>query len=593
MPLVFCFYYKTLGCKKGWAFFIGGMMNDFFTKTLTSIKQKWEKWQPLQKGILLAIVVAVIVGIIFTVRFSARPTDVPVVNIGITDETAQSNIAKRLEEEQIKYTLSNDGKFMVKDVATARRARSILIAENLLGSINDPFALFDVKDWSRNDFKDQVQWKRSIQNMVKQHIESLSDIMEANVTINIPQEALFAENQTPTTASITIRPAPNSDIATNKKKVRALQNLILKAVDGLSDENITILDSTTNEQINDFAGMQASEEVDIIAKQQKLITKMENEYRVKILNSLWKIFTSERVQDLNIKFEMDMSKLTSESTIYTPIIRKVDNPDTPYDDSDIVDTLPISSETVTNEWQGTGYNPEGPAGVEGQNPPVYSDMSNVIGKSKQTGVKQNNVINTELRKEEKVPMIERRTVSVNIDGVWNKVRDDKGNPVIENGTIKREYVALTKEEKDEAEKLVRDAIGFERTRGDSVTVTNIQVDRRQQFEEENDAYFAAIRRQRMILYSLVGVALVMIVFVIFRVVSRELERRRRQKEEEILRQQQLAREAALREANEEGMEVSMTVEERRRVELQENAIAMAKEHPEDVAMLLRTWLSED
>ena len=41
------------------------------------------------------------------------------------------------------------------------------------------------------------------------------------------------------------------------------------------------------------------------------------------------------------------------------------------------------------------------------------------------------------------------------------------------------------------------------------------------------------------------------------------------------------------------MEVSMSVEERKRLELQENAINMAKEHPEDVALLIRTWLMEE
>lgn len=32
------------------------------------------------------------------------------------------------------------------------------------------------------------------------------------------------------------------------------------------------------------------------------------------------------------------------------------------------------------QWAGSGFNPEGPASIEGQNPPVYTDMSNVIGK---------------------------------------------------------------------------------------------------------------------------------------------------------------------------------------------------------------------
>jgi flagellar M-ring protein FliF len=53
------------------------------------------------------------------------------------------------------------------------------------------------------------------------------------------------------------------------------------------------------------------------------------------------------------------------------------------------------------------------------------------------------------------------------------------------------------------------------------------------------------------------------------------------------------REAALRSAEEAGMEVEMSIEERARQEMQENAINMAREHPEDVAQLIRTWLMEE
>ena len=88
-------------------------------------------------------------------------------------------------------------------------------------------------------------------------------------------------------------------------------------------------------------------------------------------------------------------------------------------------------------------------------------------------------------------------------------------------------------------------------------------------------------------------SLVLIVFIVFRFITRELERRRRLREEEILRRQQAEREKALWEAKQDGIDVTMSVEERKRAELQENAIAMAKEHPEDVAMLIRTWLMEE
>ena len=92
---------------------------------------------------------------------------------------------------------------------------------------------------------------------------------------------------------------------------------------------------------------------------------------------------------------------------------------------------------------------------------------------------------------------------------------------------------------------------------------------------------------------MLGIAVILFAFIIFRFVNREIERRKRLREEEILRKQQAAREAALWEARDQGVEVQMSVEERKRTELQENAIAMAKEHPEDVAMLIRTWLMEE
>ena len=187
----------------------------------------------------------------------------------------------------------------------------------------------------------------------------------------------------------------------------------------------------------------------------------------------------------------------------------------------------------------------------------------------------------------------RRTVSVNIDGVWSKKRDEKGNIIVKNGAIEREYVAIPTEEIQAAAKAVQDAVGYNRGRGDSVSVLNIKFDRSAQFEKEDEAFLQKQQTQQTILYSLVALAVILVSFIIYRMISRELERRRRLKEEELLRKHQMEREKTLWAAEQAGMEVSMSVEERKRLELQENAINMAKEHPEDVALLIRTWLMEE
>lgn len=568
-------------------------MNEWLKKVVASLKGLWSKWSLVQKIILFAVIVAVVVAFIVMMTFSAQPSDVPLFSVPITDEAARDKIIYRLDEENVSSNVNAAGLITVKDEATARRMRSILVREDLVPSNVDPWNLFDVERWTTTDFERNVNLRRSITEMVRQHIEALDDVDRANVVINVPEKTLLAADQDPTTASVVITPKPGSDITTNKKKIEGIQKLLITSVPGLTAENISISDPS-GVIINDFEGMESSERVDIIAKEQKLIKEQEMYYRARILAALQNTFSADRVRDLNVKIDMDMSKRQVSGTEYSPIVIKPDDPNTPYDDSEVRDYLPISTETVTKKWTGTGFNPEGPAGVEGQNPPVYSDMSNLIGTSEESGVKQNNVLNTAEYLEEKSPSIDRITVSVNIDGTWEKEYDEKGNLIINpNGSIARKYIPVDPAVLANTTSLIQSAIGYDRIRGDTVSVQNIQYDRSAQFAEEDEKFRKSQQQRTTILVSIAGIAAILLAFVIIRLITRSIERRRRLKQEEMLRQSQLEREKTIWEAEQAGMEVTMSVEERRRAELQENAVTMAKEHPEDVAMLIRTWLMEE
>lgn len=567
-------------------------MNEWLKKVMDKFKELWSKWKPIQKVILFGIIIVIIVAIIATAKLSAKPAAVRLFNAPVTDQTSQTKILDRLSQENVNADIDANGYITVADDQTARHMREVLISENLVPSSIDPWAGFYDRSWSTTDADQNVKLKNTIQKQLKQHIEAISDVQMADVNIVLPEDKLFAADQNPVTASIILKTTPSSTLLSDRKRILGIQRLVLSAVEGLREENLIITDSEGN-QVNDFEGMAESDRVDIVAKQQKLIRKQEVELRARILKALQRTYGEDRCRDMIVSVEMDMSQKTSEATVYSPIEIKADNPDTPYDDSEYRDTLPLSKQTVTKEWQGTGYNPEGPAGVEGQTPPVYSDMSNVIGRSTETGTTVNNVINTKQTSEISSPKIDRISVSVNLDGKWKKPTDDKGQLIIENGSIKREYTPLTEREISDAEKSIQGAIGYNRTRGDLVVVTNIAYDRDDQFAQEDAEYWAKIQRRRTILLVLIAVAVVLISFILFRIISREIERRRREREAKLLAEQQAARERQLWEAKDDGMEVTMSVEETRRMELQENAINMAKEHPEDVAMLIRTWLMEE
>lgn len=570
-------------------------MNEWFKNMIEKFQNFWKTSSVIVKVIVIGIALAVVGAVIFAVNVSGSDSTVRLFPQAVTDESVRNQILDRVARENVQVYVNDEGVISVNDEKTARRIRTLLSVEGLAPSNYDPFAEFYNRSWSTTDAEQNVRRKNAISAALKQHLESLSDIDVAFVTLVLPDKALFASEQNPVTASIAIRPSRTSDILSDRRKVKGIQDYILKAVEGLSAENLTIIDQNGH-ILNDFEGMAESDRVSIIEKQQKLIRKMEAQLEAKVLAALQNNYTSDRITDVIAHYEMDMSEKQSDSTIYSPIQIKPDNPDTPYDDSEYRDTLPISQQTVTKEWQGTGYNPEGPAGVEGQTPPVYSDVSNVIGKSTETGVSQNNVINTTHITEKVAPQPGRITISANIDGVWKLKKDPKTHEYIineEDGSLVREYTPISPEDLAKIKEYVEAAVGFSKTRSDVVTITNIPIDHTQEFREFDEAYFKKLQTRRTVLLVLVAVAVVLIGFILFRIISKEIERRRRAREEELLRQQQLAREQALWEAKDEAQTVTMSVEESRRAELQENAINMAKEHPEDVAMLIRTWLMEE
>ncbi|MBP5358016.1 MAG: flagellar M-ring protein FliF [Treponema sp.] len=569
-------------------------MNEWFKKTFGTIKEKWGKWSLVQKIILIGVIVVVIAAIIILLSVSSNKASVRLFNSPV-EAAQQRSIVSRLQRDGIDADVDGEGYITVESNDIAKKYRSQLVAEGYLPKETDPWSLFDTQKWTRTSFDDRVNWKRAMEGQVEQHLEQLDGIRSAHVTLSLPEETAFADDQNPTTASVILFPKYGSDVLSSRSKVQGIQHLVELSVEGLTSDNISLVNGDTNEEINDFDSMEAADRINNIDKQQKLIRKLESKYSTDVVTALQKTYGTDRVRIANMKIDMDMSERESNGKKYSGINIKDDNPNTVYDDSITVESLKLSEETVIKSQTGTGYNPEGPAGIEGQNPPVYSDMSNVIGETKEEGAKINYALNEEHYSETKSPTIDRVTISVNIDGTWDYPQYDEKGKIKRSpsGGYLREYYGISDEELAEVTRLVKNAVGFNAARGDSVEVTNIKIDRTEQFREEDARLIKSENTKRTIMFVLIGIAIVLVLFIIFRLISKEIERRKRLREEELLRRQQQEREQALWDAKEQGMEVTLSVEERRRAELQENAIAMAKEHPEDVAMLIRTWLMEE
>jgi flagellar M-ring protein FliF len=566
-------------------------MNDWWKRIREQLTGLWKRWNRTQKIILFSIIGASILAIILLFSLSATPTMVPLISSPITDVDSRLQIGAKLDELQIKYQLRADNIFYVADEMTARRARMVLNQENLVPKGTDPWALFDTQSWTTTDFERNVNLQRAITRQLTQHIMALDDVDNASVTLVVPPTELFAADQKPVSASIILTPKPGSDISTNRKKIEGIQRLVKLAVAGLKDENIVITDQN-GMQLNDFTGLAEVDRLELAKRELKVKQDLQLQYNSEITNALGAIFSADRVRIMRIDIKLDMSKENSTAEEYSPIAVV---PGTRFTPPQYAPSIARSTQSIEEHFQGTGFNPEGPAGVEGQTPPAYKDLSNLVGKYDKSQQTTNNEINKKVTNSERQPWdIQGVSAGVAIDGVW-KVQYDKTGKLMLNpdGSIQRQYIPLSTDDLAKAKALIQAAIGFNRDRGDVVEVQTLQFDRTGQFEKEDGVFRKQMAMRRTIYGVLIGIGALLILVLAYRLVAKELERRRRLREEELARQHQAMREAALRTAEEQGVEVELSVEDRARLEMQENAANMAREHPEDVAQLIRTWLVEE
>jgi len=567
-------------------------MDAFFKKILENAKNLLSKLNQTQKLILIGVVALIIVGFFFLISFSSKQTEALLFRTPL-EQYDYTRITNKLTEWGIDYKSRDDEFIVVKDERTSAYLRMKLGQAGILPSGIKGWELFDTQSWTTTDFERDVNKRRAIIGEITRHVKLLDDVEEVSIQVTMPEPQLYIDNEEPYTASVIITPSPYSDILSNKKKIQGIIDLIAFGVDRLKPENVVVTDNHGN-ILSDF---DMDDEVTYLtrAKEEwKIKEKLRLKMQAEISEKMRAVLGKDKV-DVSVEVDLDFDQKEVEKTEFIPIVKIQDNPETPYDETEVEMNVVRSEKDTKEYFEGVGFVPEGPPGVEPNIPPGYKEALGEGTKYEKTENVKNYEISQQVSRIESSPYkIKRISAAVWVDGTWKKVFGDDGKPVItKEGGIKREYIVRTPEEMRSYEAIVKGAIGYDPSRKDSVVVQNIMFDRVKQFELE-DAYIKKREQIRKTLLSaLIALFAIFIITLAYRAIAREVARRKRIKEEELARQQQLMREAALKTAEAEGVEVELSTEEKARLEMQENVMNLAREHPEEVAKLIRTWLAEE
>lgn len=449
------------------------------------------------------------------------------------------------------------------------------------------------KNITSSKFENDVKLRAAVESKLEEMLRASELIDDVDVSFTMPEKSVFTRNDEPVKVAVMLTPKFGIDLKEYRGVIKGYQELIVNSIDRATAENVVITNNR-GEKLNDFDSESEDTKLKITKENLRIRENERVSYTQKLARALEDMIPSDRYSIIvDVKMKFDQERETRKEIL--PVVLKEDDPNTPYDDGERKYSITVSSKNTKEEFVGPNWIPEGPPGFDTNVPPGYKGALEQITKYVKSEDIDNQIYGESNKEIIRDPWeISQITASVQVDGTWEIEYGEKGKPLLNpDGTRKRIFHPVTEEDLRKIRGFVENGIGLQVARGDKVSVYGFQKDRAAEFKIEDEKW----RRQQQtfwVLLSVLGGLLFLIISSIFyRMIMKEFERRRRLREEELARQHQLAREMALKNAEEEGAQIEMSIEDRARLEMQENAINLAREHPEDVASLIRTWLSDE
>lgn len=130
----------------------------------------------------------------------------------------------------------------MKKCTTEQRDRAIMvIVESGLYDQNVGLEVFDKGDFTSTKEDKRIRLVRAMNGELSRLIKRIDGIENASVFISIPEQTMFSSMQKPVTATVQLTVAVGQTL--NMGTIKAVSNLLLGSVSGLTSENISITDT--------------------------------------------------------------------------------------------------------------------------------------------------------------------------------------------------------------------------------------------------------------------------------------------------------------------------------------------------------------
>lgn len=364
-------------------------------------------------------------------------------------------IIAQLAQMNVPYRVVDGGTVIEVPSEMVYKTRLQLASQGLPKGGGVGFELLEKQRFGASQFVEQVNYQRGLEGELGQTIRSLREVQDARVHLAIPRPSVFLREDQKPSASILISLHPGR--ALDASQVSGIVHLVASSVPQLSPKQVTVVDQAGNLLSGPSEDPGAS---GLDRSQLKYLHQVEDDIARKIEAILRPITGPDNVR-AQVAASLDFSAVEQTSETYRP-------------NGDTKEQAMRSQQTAESSSQ-TPQAPQGVPGALSNTPPGAATAPLVSSQTPQQGAaptvpmatstQRDNKVNFELDKtirhtRGEVGSIKRLSVAV----VVNHKR------VIENGASK--LVPYDAKEIAQIQTLVREAMGFDKDRGDTLNVVN-------------------------------------------------------------------------------------------------------------------------
>lgn len=408
--------------------------------------------------IILALGVAAVVAVMGAVWMWGQQPDYRVLFSNFSDRDGGAIVAE-LEKMNVPYKYAEGGGAVLVPADRVHDARLKLASQGLPKGGNVGFELMENQRLGSSQFVERVNFQRAMEGELARSIESVSAVQAARVHLAMPKDSVFVSEQKAPTASVLINLHPGRVL--DQQQVSAIVHLVASSVPELSIKNVTVVDQNGN-LLSDSGkpasinGMDPSQIKYVQELQQNVVRRIES-----IITPI--------VGPNNVRAEAtaDVDFSRSEQAVES------------YKPNQTPDAMVVRSQQTSESLNG-GASPGGVPGALTNQPPVPATApinaapltapgataATPAAGAAPTNTRKDATVNYEVDKtiqyvQQGVGGLKRLSVAVVVN--YKQATDAEGKVAMK---------PLTEAETAQITNLIKEAMGFNAERGDSINVVN-------------------------------------------------------------------------------------------------------------------------